>query len=174
VSAFADVDGSVEYVDAGLIRRGLAWWLDATIAGLITMPLFWTVGSVGGRELGFEGMLGSYLVLGQLGLFVAFVALPLKLDGQTAGQRALKIMVLSQEGGRPSSGQVLIRGLVKLFLMQLCMPFAVASVLMFRQSVSSFGWSIRDGKASSDRVSVGLHDKLARTVAVAARRAAGA
>lgn len=182
-TAFSDVDGSVEYLDAGLIRRGLAYWLDATIAGLIFMPLF--LGSAYGLgELGsLSGMSESSsqavaITLGvlamQFGLFVAFIGIPLKMDGQTLGQKVLSIVVLSQEGTRPSTKQIVIRGLAKLFIIQACLPFAVASVLMFRQSVASFGWKLGDGKPGSNRFGVAVHDKIAKTVAVVAKKARGA
>ena len=120
------VEKKKEFQPAGLGRRFAAylvdWYLGALATALpvsvVSMKLFGTVQN--------QNLLTFYppygLIAGALGLFAAviyYVAVPVLLwPGQTPGKRWLKIKIVDQDGGDAGAGQLFLRQLVGMIILE--------------------------------------------------------
>ena len=111
------VEKKKEFQPAGLGRRFAAYLVDWYLGALAT-ALFGTVQN--------QNLLTFYppygLIAGALGLFAAviyYVAVPVLLwPGQTPGKRWLKIKIVDQDGGDAGTGQLILRQLVGMIILE--------------------------------------------------------
>lgn len=99
---------------AGIGSRSLAAVIDYGLL-IVLVSLWWTAGLVLSGFVGIgEGIVIAILTFGSFLLqWGYFTILELVMDGQTPGKSVLELRVVSRHGGRPDTGAILVRNLVR-------------------------------------------------------------
>jgi uncharacterized RDD family membrane protein YckC len=137
---------------ASFWQRALAFGIDLAIIFLLPMVILVPLAGSEGMVKGFgESLLGlAYLAWILVGPFL-IIALPLRLwGGQTLGKLILKIVVIDQEGRKPSWGQ--------------CIGRTLLYTLSFYPLGLGIFWCIWDPKKRC------FHDMLGRTLVIKKRK----
>jgi uncharacterized RDD family membrane protein YckC len=106
----------IEFTAPSFIRRLAAWAIDLVILALYSIIaarfLVWFVGEVGLDEESGVMIYAVYMLL-LLPFLLYHVVLEATMNGQSIGKKIMKIKVVSENGGRPSLSQLVIRWLIR-------------------------------------------------------------
>lgn len=106
----------IEFTAPPFHRRLMAWMIDIVLLILYTIVatrfFAWFVSSLGWEEKNGVIFYAVYLML-LLPFLLYHVVLEATMNGQSIGKKAMKIKVISENGGRPSLSQLIIRWLIR-------------------------------------------------------------
>jgi uncharacterized RDD family membrane protein YckC len=122
----------IEFISPAFYRRLLAWMIDLLVQVfyliIASRFYFWMARhSKTGIDSAYNLQFMIYILL--VPFFVYHVVCEITMNGQSIGKKIMGIRVISENGGRPSIGQYIIRWLIRtgdffLFLMILMLPLA--------------------------------------------------
>jgi uncharacterized RDD family membrane protein YckC len=106
----------IEFTAPPFYRRLVAWLIDIVILILyviIAVRFFtWLIETIGYGEENHVVFWGVYMLL-ILPFALYHLVLEATMNGQSIGKKIMKIKVISENGGRPSLGQLIIRWLIR-------------------------------------------------------------
>lgn len=106
----------IEFTAPPFYRRLMAWVIDIIILFIYTIIarrfFVWFVGSFGWEEEYVVMFYAVYMLL-LLPFILYHVVLEATMNGQSIGKKIMKMKVVSENGGRPSLSQLIIRWLIR-------------------------------------------------------------
>lgn len=106
----------IEFTAPPFYRRLMAWVIDIIILVLYTIVatrfFAWFISTLGWEEKNGVIFYAVYMLL-LLPFLLYHVVLEATMNGQSIGKKILKIKVISENGGRPSLSQLIIRWLIR-------------------------------------------------------------
>ena len=171
----------LEFAAAPFHRRFLAWLLDVCVLllyFLFVSKVLWVSGDNQGALQNEEAQIVLQMILVIPALMYHFICEVL-LKGQSVGKRIMDLRVVTEEGGRPSVGQLLIRWFIRtsdymVILIMLYAPVGFGGdTQFFWQVAAAFGLLVADIiLANSSRKNQRLGDMLAHTMLIRSQQKA--
>ncbi|HWJ91531.1 MAG TPA: RDD family protein [Flavisolibacter sp.] len=122
----------IEFISPAFYRRLLAWVIDLVIEVIYLImagKFFSWLASNSGSDVDSQYNLQFILLLLLVPFLVYHVVCEVTMSGQSVGKKIMGIRVISENGGKPTFGQYIIRWLIRtsdfmLFTMLLLLPYA--------------------------------------------------